>query len=285
MDRSTGNFGEQPTDLQQGNRAWWTRNTMSYDWKNKVPLERFSREWFDEIDERFISTHTFAHENGPFDRLIPFQTLAGKSVLEIGCGMGFHSSLLSKAGADLHSIDISPTSVEATRRRFDLFGLKGQIGERDAETLTEKEAYDLVWSWGVIHHSSRTAFTLARIYESLKPGGEARMMVYNRDGMQAYSVLVTKYLFGFWRGRTFDEYLWQSTDGYIARYYARDQLSDLARMHSSDVSIDVYGLESDAVPLPRHLRKFASKMVSHSYKQRAIRQRGSFLFLRIRKPV
>lgn len=42
-------------DVQQGNKKWWTSNTMSYDWKDRVRLEKFSRQWFDEIDRRFRS--------------------------------------------------------------------------------------------------------------------------------------------------------------------------------------------------------------------------------------
>jgi 2-polyprenyl-3-methyl-5-hydroxy-6-metoxy-1,4-benzoquinol methylase len=57
------------------------------------------------------------------------------TVLEIGCGMGLHSELMARAGARLHSIDLSPTSVEATQRRFALKHLDGNIQQADAERL------------------------------------------------------------------------------------------------------------------------------------------------------
>src|SRR5262245_50929640 len=86
--------------IQAKNRQWWSDHTMSYDWKDKVKKERFTEEWFDEIDRRFIyGSHLFAHDKRPFDRIIPFEAIAGRDVLEIGCGMGFHTELMVRAGA------------------------------------------------------------------------------------------------------------------------------------------------------------------------------------------
>jgi 2-polyprenyl-3-methyl-5-hydroxy-6-metoxy-1,4-benzoquinol methylase len=81
-----------PDQVQEGNRAWWTRNPMSYDWKKRVEYETYSREWFDAIDERFIyGSRLFATRNEPFDQIIPFERLSGSRVLEIGCGLGLHT--------------------------------------------------------------------------------------------------------------------------------------------------------------------------------------------------
>ena len=63
-------------------------------------------------------------------------------------------------------------------------------------------------------------------------------------------MIVSRYLFGFWRGRSLDELLWQSTDGFLARYFTRDSLSNLCRTFFDDVELQVFGLEADAVPLP-----------------------------------
>ncbi len=102
---------------QVGNKAWWTEHTMSYDWKDKIVRQEFSREWFDEVDHRFIeSSRHFAHSDRPFGRIIPFDEIAGKRVLEIGCGMGLHTELMASAGAQVTALDISPRSVAATRR-------------------------------------------------------------------------------------------------------------------------------------------------------------------------
>jgi 2-polyprenyl-3-methyl-5-hydroxy-6-metoxy-1,4-benzoquinol methylase len=105
-------------EVQAANRQWWTDHTMSYDWHDKVGPGRFSASWFDEIDRRFVhGSWLFAHGVAPFDQIIPFANLAGRRVLEIGCGMGLHSELMARAGANVSAVDISDTSIEATRRR------------------------------------------------------------------------------------------------------------------------------------------------------------------------
>jgi 2-polyprenyl-3-methyl-5-hydroxy-6-metoxy-1,4-benzoquinol methylase len=252
---------------------------MSYDWKDKIVRQEFSREWFDEVDRRFIeSSRHFAHSDRPFGRIIPFDQIAGKRVLEIGCGMGLHTELMARAGAQVTALDISPRSVVATRSRLAMKNIAADVRELDAETIDFNEAFDFVWSWGVIHHSARTGRVLRNLYAALKPGGQLRFMVYSLDGMQAYSVIASRYLLGFWRGRSLDELLWQSTDGFLARYFTRDSLSNLCRTFFDDVDLQVFGLEADAVPLPSGLRKLVRPFVSDRYIEQAVRKRGAFLF-------
>ncbi|MBK8995848.1 MAG: hypothetical protein IPM35_08895 [Myxococcales bacterium] len=106
MDSQHRRSEEEVAAVQRGNQAWWTTNTMSYDWNDKVPSTRYSAEWFDEIDSRFIdAARLFATDREPFDRIIPLSQLDGKRVLEIGCGMGLHSEVMVRAGAHLTAVD------------------------------------------------------------------------------------------------------------------------------------------------------------------------------------
>jgi 2-polyprenyl-3-methyl-5-hydroxy-6-metoxy-1,4-benzoquinol methylase len=266
-------------EAQAGNRAWWTRNTMSYDWKDKVACPEFSREWFDAIDARFIAAaRHFAHTDRPFGAIIPFEAIAGKRVLEIGCGMGLHTELMARAGADVTALDISPTSVAATRARLALKGVAAEVREADVETLDVADEYDFIWSWGVIHHSARTGRALRNLHRALAPGGQLRFMVYSLDGAQAYAVMMSRYMLGFWRGRSLDELLWRGADGFLARYFTRDGLADLCGAFFDDVEVRVFGQEADALPLPAALRRLARPLVSDRYIAQAVRRRGSFLF-------
>ena len=73
---------------QTENESWWTRNTMSYDWKRKIPVAPYSMPWFDEIDRRFLfGARLFTGEANPFAGLMGLDGLSGQRVLEIGCGM------------------------------------------------------------------------------------------------------------------------------------------------------------------------------------------------------
>ncbi len=277
---------ENVAEVQAGNREWWTRQTMSYDWKVQAETEKFSFDWYDDIDRRFVSgARLFAHDAIPFDKIIPFQQLEGKPVLEIGCGMGLHAELMTRAGAAVTAIDISQTSVDATRRRLELKGLSASVLQMDAcELAFPDESFDFVWSWGVIHHSARTGLVIKEIHRVLKPGGETRAMVYNLEGMAAYTTITRDYLFGFWRGKTLDQCLWSRSDGYMARYYTKDILSDVFRIFFDDVSAETYGQDADAIPLPGYFRRPILRFISGPKLRRMANLRGSSLFVR-RRPL
>jgi 2-aminomuconate deaminase len=290
--RTTVEVGRLPSDMapdavQQGNRTWWTERTMAYDWHGEISDPRFERAWYDEIDRRFLhGARLFTTAERPFDGIIPFDRIAGRDVLEIGCGMGLHSELMLRAGARLRSVDLSPTSVRATRTRLELKGLAGDVREADAEQLPfEAASFDFVWSWGVIHHSARTGRIAREIARVLRPGGSCRIMVYNREGMAARVAFWRDHVgrLGFLK-RSFEETLYRTTDGFTARYYVREQFEDLFRAFFSEVSSQVLGLEADVIPLPRHLRRLVVPFVSEGYLRRAQARRGGFLFLEARDP-
>jgi len=278
-----------PVDsVQLGNKQWWTDNTMSYDWHNEINSSRFSQQWFDSIDAKFIdSARLYGTNQQPFDRIIPFDKIAGAEVLEIGCGMGLHTELMARAGAKVTSLDLSPTSVEATTARLKLKGLSARVLEGDAESIPMPPgSFDFVWSWGVIHHSSRTARVVREIARVSRPAAECRVMVYNRDGAWAQSIFVRDFLLkGQFLKRSFEETLYHSSDGFSARFYIREQFEDLFRGFYRDVASEIMGQESDAIPLPRQLRKFAVRLLSDDYLRKAQARRGSFIFLTASNPL
>jgi hypothetical protein len=93
MDQLHRRDREAVEEVQKANEAWWTRNTMSYDWDEELGVLRGSVEWFDEIDRRFMSgARLFSSGSSFFGEFIPFEELRGKCVLEIGCGMGLTPS-------------------------------------------------------------------------------------------------------------------------------------------------------------------------------------------------
>lgn len=274
--------GLSPDQVQHGNRRWWTQNTMDYDWHGELGHERYSAAWYDAIDARFIqASRLFATDEKPFDRIIPFERLHGARVLEIGCGMGLHTELMTRAGARVTAIDLSPTSVMSTTRRLALKGLSAKVIEADAEELAfDANSFDFVWSWGVIHHSARTGRIVRQIARVLTPQGEVRVMVYNRNGMSARVTLFRDYLLKarFLR-QSYEESLYRTSDGFSARFYVKDQFEDLFRAFFADVDSMVCGQESDAMPLPRQLRPLALRVVPEAFLREAQQKRGSFLFL------
>ena len=86
-----------------------------------------------------------------------FKSSINKKVLEIGVGLGADHQCFAEAGADLFGIDLTPRAIENTQKRFDLFNLRSILACGDAENLSFVDEYfDIVYSWGVIHHSPNT---------------------------------------------------------------------------------------------------------------------------------
>jgi 2-polyprenyl-3-methyl-5-hydroxy-6-metoxy-1,4-benzoquinol methylase len=288
MDRSYKRSEElSSVEVQRGNSVWWTRNPMAYDWTEKIKLPRFSPGWYEAIDGAFLyGSRLFATLQQPFDRILPIPELRGARVLEIGCGMGLHTQTMAAAGAEVTAIDLTSTAVEATCRRLALMGLRAHVLRCDAENLPfTAGAFDFVWSWGVIHHSSRTARIVREIARVLNKTGACRVMVYNREGMPARICFIRDYVLkgGFLR-QSFEETLYRSSDGFSARFYVREQFEDIFRAFFKDVSSEVYGQESDAIPLPSSLRRWVLAIVPEKYLYKAQAKRGAFIFIRASGP-
>jgi 2-polyprenyl-3-methyl-5-hydroxy-6-metoxy-1,4-benzoquinol methylase len=272
---------EAQDEVQRGNRSWWSDNPMTYDWHGEIDLKPRTRAWFDEVDRRFVdASRPYLTNRRPFDRIMP-DDLSGERVLEIGCGMGLHSLELARRGAEVHALDLTEAAVEATRVRMNEFGFEADIRQADAESLPfDDRTFDLVWSWGVIHHSARTTRIVREIARVLKPDGQTRVMVYNRDGAIARYILARHYLLGGeFRRSSPDETLWRWTDGYSARYYHQEQLEDLFRGFFEDVSSVILGQEVDVVPLPRRVRSLIASRISDRRKLAVAGRWGDFLFL------
>lgn len=272
---------------QEANRRWWTRNAMAYDWTSPLSGTPLSPEWFHQADERMVQgSRLFASRENPFDVVIPLSGLAGKDVLEIGCGLGFHTELMIRAGGKVISADLSESAVIATQARLRIKQLPGSVLQGDAEDLPfPTNSFDLVWSWGVIHHSTRTGRVVREIGRVLRPAGECRLMVYNRDSTAARAILIRHHLLKRkYKHQTLDETLNEMSDGARARFYTKDQFHDLLSAFFERVNVRVYGQDADVVPLPAKLRGVFLQKMSGDSVARALEARGSFLFATVSRP-
>ena len=275
--------------LQDEIRHWWESKPMTYDWCDTNLQNEGAREWFEEIDRRLVGngTHYFAQDKGqkPFSKLIPFDELKGRDVLEIGCGSGVHARLIAESGAKLKAIDLTTKAVDLTRQRLQLWGLNADVQSMDAESLDfPDKSFDLVWSWGVIHHSSNTPRIVAEIARVLRPAGQVRVMVYNRRSINFLVCLIR----GFLSGRLFslgiEETLNYYSDGRIAQYYTREKFEGLFLPYFDSIETCILGNKSDLVPIPRFgiLGKFKTFLIStipDSWASAILSRVGGFIFL------
>lgn len=193
--------GAAPADLGAV-RGYWDRRPCNV---RHSPEPVGTRAYFDQVEARkyLVEPHIPAFAD--------FARWRGKRVLEVGSGIGTDTVSFARAGADLTAVDLSGVSLGLTRRRLALYGLRASLIQGNAEELTFLPAdhFDLVYSFGVIHHTPHPERAVAAIRRVLEPGGELRLMVYNRWSYKVLGICAR----GLGRGRAdFDRLLREESE-------------------------------------------------------------------------
>lgn len=279
------------SEWQSVNQSWWEQNPMRYDVAEKISHKEFSREFYDEIDSRFFSSiwEIMPWDKIPFDNLIDFKALQNKDVLEIGVGCGSHAQLLTQHSRSFTGIDITDYAVKCTSTRLKSLELPGKITKMDAERMQFPDnSFDLVWSWGVIHHSSDTRKVLEQIHRVLRPKGEAIIMVYHRSWWNTY--IRGGIFYGILKGELFkrksiDRIIQYHTDGALARYYKINEWKELVSDFFQVNKIVILGSKSQLVPLPYcNLKRFFMNIIPNAF-GRFVTNHPSMGFLLVSKMV
>ena len=165
-----------------------------------------SREYFDEVEARkyLVEPH--------IPGFAEFERWAGKRVLEVGCGIGTDSVNFARAGARLTAVDLSSESLRVAEQRANVMGVADRIEfvQANAEQLTsalDGEPYDLVYSFGVVHHTPHPDRALVEMRALTAPGGALKLMVYHRRSWKVFWIVA-----GLERGR-----FWK-TDEIVAKH-------------------------------------------------------------------
>lgn len=277
---------------QNANRAWWQATPMRYDWREEIAADAGSKAYFEEIDRRFFSSaaNYLPPRQRPFDALIDFEGLESKDVLEIGVGHGSHAALIAARAKSFTGIDLTEAAAAMTRKRFEQFGIPGTIIQMDAEEMSFADgSFDLIWSWGVIHHSADTRRLLLEMHRVLRRGGTTTVMVYHHNWWNFG--LIYGLVKGIAQGqlrkhRSLHRVVQAATDGAIGRYYSVHEWCELAGDLFHVESIRILGQKSDVIFLPagrvkdglqRALPDSAARLLTNNLRM------GSFLVALMRK--
>lgn len=138
-----------------------------------------------------------------------FKQCADKKVLEIGVGLGADHQMIAqsqKPTADiqnpmLYGIDLTERAVAHTKNRFAALGLHSELQVADAENLPfDNDMFDMVYSYGVLHHTPDTQKAIIEVLRVLKPSGTAKIMIYHKHSVIGLMLWIR---FGLLRGQPF----------------------------------------------------------------------------------
>lgn len=158
-----------------------------------------TKEYFDQVEARKYMVEPHIPGFAEFERW------RGKKVLEIGCGIGTDTMNFARAGAQVTAVDLSSESLALARKRAEVFGLSDRVNffEANAENLSDfvtPEKYDLVYSFGVIHHSPHPENIIRQIRENfVDKGSTLKLMVYNRNSWKVLWIVMGYGKGQFWK--------------------------------------------------------------------------------------
>jgi len=208
-----------------------------------------SREYFDEVEARKYKVEPHIPIFARFDQW------RDKKVLEIGCGIGTDTINFARAGAEVVAIDLSTSSIELAKKRAQVFGLEDKISfyNTNSEQLSQTvpiEPFDLIYSFGVIHHSPHPELILKELKKYVKPGTTLKVMVYYKFSWKVLWIICT-YGFGrFWKYKELAARYSEAQTGCPVTYiYSKNEGKKLLQaMGAKMVSVEVDHIFPYSIP-------------------------------------
>jgi SAM-dependent methyltransferase len=126
-------------------------------------------------------------------QLVDSPAYRGKTLLEVGCGIGIDLARFATAGATVTGIDLAPTAIDLARRNFSQRELTADLRTMNGEAMQFPDCtFDVVYAHGVLQYTADAHAMVGELHRVLRPGGEAIVMVYNRHSWLSALSKLTK---------------------------------------------------------------------------------------------
>ncbi len=166
-------------ELLEQVRTHWQKTPCGTEYTQE---KKYSRAYFDAIEQLRYTVEPEIFSFAQFTRY------HGKKMLEVGVGAGTDFLQWVRAGADAHGVDLTQHAVDHVTERLAQYKLTAkEIRVANAQQLPYPDnSFDLVYSWGVIHHAPDTQQCLRKLIRVAKPGSQIKLMIYNRRSLFAF---------------------------------------------------------------------------------------------------
>ncbi len=129
------------------------------------------------------------------------ESLKEKKFLDVGSGSGLFSLAANRLGARVYSFDYDPESVKCTRMLKDCFNpvdsewIIDQGSVLDNSYIEELGKFDIVYSWGVLHHTGDMSMAMRNIAKTVRENGYLFIAIYNDQGWQSKAWFAIKKIY------------------------------------------------------------------------------------------
>lgn len=149
----------------------------------------FGKNWSQFLE--LLDANRISEAEASLKQMLDVESLEGLSFIDIGSGSGLFSLAARRLGARVHSFDYDPHSVACTtelRRRYFPNDSEWKVEEAsvlDQKYLASLGTFDIVYSWGVLHHTGQMWQALENAHRLVSPGGKLFIALYNDTGSQS----------------------------------------------------------------------------------------------------
>jgi len=209
-------------------KSYWNKASCGTEFIEKP---KFTNEYFEAIED---FRYTIEPEIFSFAQFTRFN---GKKILEVGVGAGTDFLQWNRSGAECHGIDLTEESVENVKKRLKQQGFsKYDVRVADAENLPyPNSCFDLVYSWGVIHHSPDTIKCLEEIIRVTKPGGRIKLMIYNRHSLFALYLYLKNALIRLKPFQKLSTVIYNHQESVGTKAFTQKEIRNILKKYSVDI--------------------------------------------------